>query len=301
MLNEKQITNFKHHIDNANQTISAKDLNKLGNAINNAEKNILISADEEFTNRVLFTLDNNKYANAMFIDKMENGHKLFNAKTENVLFNEKESCVMVSETVREGIVQSIFFKPHYGSPIDELMIMTDDYIPQGARIDYYVSVDGQSFFPIKKNISTLTKIVNKGPGIFIKAKLIKNRYNQSPKIYGWAALYRDIVVEKLFGLDNFDLSRFDKDELLGDTILIRDKQNEDRIVMVVEPSGITELKYDADNDNRLDTIIERSGDKIIKETMNYGMYLNSHEIQEEVLLSTTKEIVHKEIGKEGEL
>ena len=289
---DKKISKFDYHVDNINETVKAKSINDLGNSINQIERNIVEVADEDFSSSVFFALENSLKANAVFMDDLKNSYRIFQSKSIDIEYDTKESCVKINRdgNITEGTIQSVVNTPQYPSSINEVSLMVDDYIPKGAAIFYSVSVDGIDFFPIKTNISTLTKLAKTGGVIFFKAKLVKNKNFESPKIYGWAILYRDPILERLYGIRNYDLARFDS-EVVGETVLIRDRLNEDRIVLVIDPESMTEMKYDPLNDNRLDRVLERVDDRIIQEKMNYGPYYNSYGQDEVILLGTTKSLI----------
>lgn len=288
---ERKISKFDYHINNANEAIQAEDINILGKAVNNVEKNIIEISDNEFRDKALFALEHNLYANSLFVDDLKTPYKIFQAKSDNILYDEKLSCIYVGNAKNEGVVQSTFFVPDDNCPIDEVTLIADEFIPKGARIEYFISIDGTSFFPVKNGQSELVKLPSKGTGVFMKARLIKNARGETPKIFGWAALYRDTIIEKLFGLDNIDLSRYDAQQV-GDTTLIRDRKQDDKLVLIIDPTGATQLVFDEKLD-RLDYIVETEFDKTIQEKMNYGQYYNSKGQYEEVLLGTTRTAIEE--------
>jgi hypothetical protein len=298
---DRHYSTFTHHVDNAKESITAEHLNVLGKAINDVEKNIVEISEESFVDKALFVLENNKYVNAMFVDEMENAYKIFKAKSTNIVYDNNECSVRVedSASIKEGVVQSVYFTPQNAAPITKVILMADDYVPKGAKIEYFISTNGSSFFPIKPNQSEPIDLVNNGQGIFMKAKLTKNKAMESPKIFGWATFYKDTIIEKMYGITNVDLSRYDNNtETTGDTIITRDPLKGDKVVSVIDPESSTELYYD--DKGRLDYIIERIGDRVIKEKMNYGQYYNSNGQYDDVLLSTTKSLINEE-SKTGDV
>lgn len=296
---DRHYSTFIHHVDNAKETISANHINKLGKAINKVEQNIVGMAEESFIDKALFILENNKYVNAMFIDEMKTSYKIFKAKSTNIVYDSNECSIRVDDStaIKEGIAQSIYFTPQNAAPITKVILVTDDYIPKGAKIEYFISTNGGSFFPIKANQSEPVKLLDNGQGIFIKAKLTKNKAMESPKIFGWATLYQDSIIEKMYGITNVDLSRDDAGTT-GDTVITRDPLNGDKVINIIDPDTLTELYYD--DKGRLDYIIERVGDRVIQEKMNYGKYYNSSGQYDDVLLSTTRSLINEKLT-EGEV
>lgn len=298
---DRHYSTFTHHVDNAKEIISANHVNNLGKAINNVEQNIVAISDRNFVDDALFILEHNKYVNAMFVDDMANSYKIFKSKSSNIIYDTKECSVRVEDSASyvEGVVQSIYFTPENAAPITKVILLTYDFIPKGAKIEYFISTNGISFFPIKPNLSEPIELQDNGQGIFLKAKLTKNRALESPKLFGWGVLYLDTVIEKMYGITNVDLSRSDEDtETTGDTVITRDPKNGDRVIGIIDPDNSTELYYTSDG--KLDYVIERVGDRVLKETMNYGEYFNSNGTYETVLLSTTKALI-SEKSAEGEV
>lgn len=287
---KKDITKFINHIDNSNEIISAKHVNELATAINQSEKRDIELADEQFRSHVFFSLESSLFANSMFMDDLKTPYKIFKAQCTNLKYIQDESCIQVEDgSERQATFTTVKMSSQYITRIGEFAIVTDEYVPKGASIKYYISADGYSFFPIKPNISEETVLKVSGNNIFLRAVLNKNANYESPKLYGWAILYRDPIVDKTHGLANIDLSRLEN-TIVGETMLFRDPENGDRLQVVITPDSMTELHYDSydeDGEYRLSHILERIDDRIIKQNMNYGPYKNSEGAIEDVLLGIT--------------
>lgn len=288
---KRDITQFKTHVDNVNETISAKDVNAVNRSVNQLERNMISTASDTFVNKAFYALENNIFVNSMFLDEFKTPQLIFKTQSKNIIVSPEEQSVSVitDSKTKEGMVQSIYFQPKHPVAIDKVILLVDEYLPQGSKIEYFVATDLSGFYPIKHNSSTITELDMAGEGVFIRARLIKNKYNESPKIFGWAILYKDTMLDKLHGLGNIDLTRDYSTNTVGDTILVRDRGQGDKLIGVIEPGSSTELYYD--DKDRLAYTIERIGDKTTKETLNYGMYLNSQNTYEETLLGTTKELI----------
>lgn len=288
----KQITSFKQHIDNAQEKITAGHINHIQQTINNAEKEHLKLADEQFRSFAFFSLESSLFANSMFLDDLKTPYKVLFAQSSNIAYDQEQTCIKVADNgnVMSGEMVTVKLSSQYPTVINEFSLVVDHHIPKGAVIRYYVSTDGgKSYFPIKPNVSEPTVLNNKGNDIFLKVQLFKNKDYESPRLFGWCLLYRDPIVEKMFSLGHIELSKLDQ-TVVGETILFRNKKNEDRLEVIVTPSGLTELYYDSEDEKgekRLSHILERNEDKIIKQTMNYGDYEDSTGHTEEVLISIT--------------
>lgn len=302
---DKHITPFKAHIDNIKEVVSAKDINKIQEVINDVQRQHIQLADGQFRHQAFLALESSNFANSMFLDELETPYKVLLAKSSNVVFDKEESCVKViqSGNIREGEMLTVKMSSQYPTVINEFSLLVDHHIPRGAAIRYFISNDGTSFYPIKPNVSEATVLKYKNNEIFLKAQLIKNKDFESPKIYGFCILYRDPVVDKMYGLDDIDLSRLDS-TIVGETILFRDNENGDRLKIIIDPSSMTELHYDSVDSNgeeRVSHIITRTEDRITKDLMNYGPYINSEGIEEDVLISITTSLEHPEdVGKMGD-
>lgn len=282
----KQISKFKSQINQAS-TVNAEDINKISLAVENAQKVLIDLSDESFKNKVFFALENNIDINSAFIDDFSDSNyiNVFKSKAYTYNFQEK-SISAVNETAQ---VYSIKYMSKLKGTIQNVILLVDDYIPNGASINYFISIDDNNYYPIKKNKEVPTDI-KEGAVCVIKAVLNKNAFGQTPKIYGWAVLYYDKVVRLLYSIKNIGLSDNDNFEaqVLGDTILIRDPQKDDKLVAVSQGEGISHVKLTYREDGKLDTVETNVLNDIIEEKLNYGEYSKSDGTIEEVLLSTTK-------------
>lgn len=282
----KQISKFKSQINQAS-TVNAEDINKISLAVENAQKVLIDLSDESFKNKVFFALENNIDINSAFIDDFSDSNYINVFKSKAYTYNSQEKSISaVNETAQ---VYSIKYMSKLKGTIQNVILLVDDYIPNGASINYFISIDDNNYYPIKKNKEVPTDI-KEGAVCVIKAVLNKNAFGQTPKIYGWAVLYYDKVVRLLYSIKNIGLSDNDNFEaqVLGDTILIRDPQKDDKLVAVSQGEGISHVKLTYREDGKLDTVETNVLNDIIEEKLNYGQYSKNDGTIEEVLLSTTK-------------
>lgn len=282
----KQISKFKSQINQAS-TVNAEDINKISLAVENAQKVLIDLSDESFKNKVFFALENNVDINSAFIDDFSDSNYINVFKSKAYTYNSQEKSISaVNETAQ---VYSIKYMSKLKGTIQNVILLVDDYIPNGASINYFISIDDNNYYPIKKNKEVPTDI-KEGAVCVIKAVLNKNAFGQTPKIYGWAVLYYDKVVRLLYSIKNIGLSDNDNFEaqVLGDTILIRDPQKDDKLVAVSQGEGISHVKLTYREDGKLDTVETNVLNDIIEEKLNYGQYSKNDGTIEEVLLSTTK-------------
>lgn len=296
----KTITNFPYHINNATEKISAQDINEIAGAINNSEKNILDVLGTTFEQKAFFTLQNNNDINSMFMDDLKTPYKVFMANSTSIQHNASESSITLinSGAVKEGVFQTTKLVSKYTTSISKFVLLVDEEIPKGCRINYFVSSDGMSFYPIKANTGVVTEVPTTGNAMFVKAQLYKNKNFESPKLFGWALLYNDPVVDKLGSLKSVDFSQIES-TVMGDTVLVRDKKRQDKIVAIIGPDDLTELSYDEEHEMRLSKVTQRDDDQIIAEVLNYGPYEDSHGATNTVLLGTTRLLESGSIDEGG--
>ena len=58
--------------------------------------------DEAFFDKVMFNFDNNRYANALFINDIKDREYSDFSRCENIKFNRIESCIELSDLTKQG-------------------------------------------------------------------------------------------------------------------------------------------------------------------------------------------------------
>ena len=282
----KEVTKFDYHINNGKEIISADDINKVQQSINNTEKDIIDLYSQTFKAKALFALEHNKNVNSMFMDTLETPYKIYKSVSENIEYDENEKCIRLLKhgAVKEGIFQSTKMVSQYSPMINKVLLLVDTDVPKGCKINYFVSSDGVSFFPIKPGGTQPTTLGIMGNALYVKAVLYKNAKLQSPRIFSWALLYHDSLIENVAQIGDVELDNVNI-STAGETTLIRDKTKGDKLVAVISNNSITELKYG--EDGRLVDVVTKSGSGTNTTTLNYGDYLNSKDETENVLLSVT--------------
>lgn len=281
----RRYTKYKRHVNDSSERIDANDINQIQQSINEHQKDTNVIKDTAFQERVYTIFENNLYANAMFLDAYENGEYIDKTKSNNYLLNANLNNISIDKNSTSGIVTSTVIHSVHGLEIEtnDFFLITNEYIPVGASIKYYIRLLSGERYPITSNaLKTplhLSKNIN---GFNVVIELTKNSLGESPIVNGYALLYWDAEVEKNYGMINPDLQRF-PETTVGDSDgvikIIRDRANEDKVVKILEPSGETTLVYNPDNQNRLafvktvSTVDETELSQIIK--LYYEDYLNS--------------------------
>lgn len=291
MGNFNQYTKFTRHVDNAKETISANDLNTIQKSVNVSESGIIALNDNAFLNRTLFSFNHNVYGNTIFVDVLDTSEYIDLPLSSNITYQNREGNLKVGDITDRGYFITNIIKSSNDLELTNFILLTEEYIPLGGDIQYYITVGEDKYHPIKSNdVSKPYKITPPHVGtsnVRIKVEMRKNSKGETPIISAWALMYFDPELERTYGLTNPDLDIFEGD--LGNIVLLRDRLHEDRLIRVLEPNMVTELFY---NDNgELDKVETLEGSKRLVETMIYGNYLNSKGAIERVLLQVNRKMM----------
>lgn len=210
--NKRQYTQYKRHINDSHERISAQTVNSIQQDVNATQEENTEIKDKAFEERVYTIFNNDLYTNAMFIDYFKNGEFINDNKSQNIKIDDKKSQITLKNSTIDGKFQSIKMYSAYGETIgiNDFFLVTSDYVPVGASIKYFLKVESGEKWPIEPNQIKLPLHLmedNKG-GFEVIAEISPNSANESPKINGYAVLYFDSKVEENYGLTNPDLMRF---------------------------------------------------------------------------------------------
>ena len=206
----RRYTKYKRHTNDSSERIDAKDVNQIQKDINEHQKDTNIIKDEAFQERVYTIFENNLYTNAMFLDVYENGEYIDKVNSSNYILDSNFKNISLKENV--GTITSIRIHSVHGEEIElnDFFLVTNEYIPTGAGIKYYLKLMNGERYPISANAlkTPLHLSSNIQYGFSLVAELTKNALGESPIINGYAILYWDAQVEKNYGITNPDLQRF---------------------------------------------------------------------------------------------
>ena len=285
----RTFTKFQRHIDNANETISASDINKVQKSVNTNEDDIAALKNERFMDKVLFSFDNNLYVNSLFSDDYGDLRNVDIDRCKNIEHNTSEMYIAVSDGEVEAEVYTSKIRSTLGDTItlNDFFLVTDEYCPHGTKIVHYLITDHGEVYPIEANGTKTPCSIHGGvTGAVLKSVLIKNVQGETPKLYGVAVSFFDEGVEAQYGLLHPDISRFEQ-STFGTTTLIRDKAQEDKLVKVIEPNATTNLTYQSDGRLKVVEMLSSQDDIRVQDELNYGDYENSKGEVEDLLLSIT--------------
>lgn len=208
----RRYTKYKRHVNDSTERIDAQDVNKIQENINEHQEDTNIIKDTAFQERVYTIFENNLYTNAMFLDIYENGQYINKVDSENYILDSKLNNIYLDKEHSKGIVTSIRVHSVHGEEIElnDFFLITNQYIPTGASIKYYLKLMNGESYPISANAlkTPLHLSSNIKYGFSLIAEITKNALGESPIINGYAILYWDAQVEKNYGMTNPDLQRF---------------------------------------------------------------------------------------------
>lgn len=208
----RRYTKYKRHVNDSSERIDAKDVNQIQKDINEHQEDTNIIKDEAFQERVYTIFENNLYTNAMFLDVYENGEYIDKVNSSNHILDSKLKNVSLEDEKDSGTITSIKIHSVHGEDIEinDFFLVTNQYIPTGASIKYYLKLMNGERYPISANAlkTPLHLSSNIKYGFSLVAELTKNALGESPIINGYAILYWDAQVEKDYGITNPDLQRF---------------------------------------------------------------------------------------------
>lgn len=208
----RRYTKYKRHVNDSTERIDAKDVNQIQQNINEHQEDTNIIKDEAFQERVYTIFENNLYTNAMFLDVYENGEYIDKVNSSNYLLNSKLKNIFAELDSSSATITSVRIHSVHGEEIElnDFFLITNQYVPVGASIKYYLKLMNGERYPISANAlkTPLHLSSNIQYGFSLVAELTKNALGESPIINGYAILYWDAQVEKDYGLINPDLQRF---------------------------------------------------------------------------------------------
>ena len=208
----RRYTKYKRHVNDSSERIDAQDVNQIQQSINEHQEDTNIIKDTAFQERVYTIFENNLYVNAMFLDVYENGQYIDKASSNNYTLDSELNNICLDKNNKTGTITSTRIHSVHGEEIEinDFLLITNQYIPTGASIKYYLKLTNGERYPINANtLKTPLHLSNNiTHGFSLVAELTKNALGESPIINGYAILYWDAQVEKDYGMTNPDLQRF---------------------------------------------------------------------------------------------
>ena len=208
----RQYTKYKRHVDDSNEKVNAGTINKIQSDINEQQHETNLVKDTAFEERIYTIFNNNLYTNAMFVDYYKQGKYLNLNESDNVEINFEKTQLSLKAGSKSGIAISSKIYSVHGSDVEmnDFFLITNQDVPVGAEIKYYLETNKGERWPILANALKLPLHLTENikNGFKVVAELKSNSLGESPLLNGYAVLYWDAKVEEDYGMTNPDLKRF---------------------------------------------------------------------------------------------
>ena len=208
----RQYTKYKRHVDDSNEKVNAGTVNKIQSDINEQQHETNLVKDTAFEERVYTIFNNNLYTNAMFVDYYKQGQYLNLNESDNVEINFEKTQLSLKAGSKSGTAISSKIYSIHGSDVEmnDFFLITNQDVPVGAEIKYYLETNKGERWPILANALKLPLHLTENikNGFKVVAELKSNSLGESPLLNGYAVLYWDAKVEEDYGMTNPDLKRF---------------------------------------------------------------------------------------------
>ena len=208
----RQYTKYKRHVDDSNEKVNAGTVNKIQLDINEQQHETNLVKDTAFEERVYTIFNNNLYTNAMFVDYYKQGQYLNLNESDNVEINFEKTQLSLKAGSKSGTAISSKIYSIHGSDVEmnDFFLITNQDVPVGAEIKYYLETNKGERWPILANALKLPLHLTENikNGFKVVAELKSNSLGESPLLNGYAVLYWDAKVEEDYGMTNPDLQRF---------------------------------------------------------------------------------------------
>ena len=208
----RQYTKYKRHVDDSNEKVNAGTVNKIQSDINEQQHETNLVKDTAFEERIYTIFNNNLYTNAMFVDYYKQGQYLNLNESDNVEINFEKTQLSLKAGSKSGTAISSKIYSVHGSDVEmnDFFLITNQDVPVGAEIKYYLETNKGERWPILANALKLPLHLTENikNGFKVVAELKSNSLGESPLLNGYAVLYWDAKVEEDYGMTNPDLKRF---------------------------------------------------------------------------------------------
>lgn len=209
--NKRQYTKYKRHVNESNERVDAKTVNKLQEDLSTQQQETNAVKDTAFEERIYTIFNNNLYANAMFVDYFKTGEYVNMNESSNIAFDYPKTQLSIDNGTTGTAVSTLIHSVH-GADIElnDFFLITNQHVPVGAEIKYYLETHTGERWPILPNKLKLplhlTQNLKYGFKVIIDMKA--NALGETPLVNGYAILYWDAQVEANYGITNPDLMRF---------------------------------------------------------------------------------------------
>ena len=209
--NKRQYTKYKRHVNDSQERVDAATVNQLQQDLNVQQQETNDVKDTAFEERIYTIFNNNLYTNAMFVDYFKTGEHLNLNESNNIKIDTEKTQLTLDNSNTGTAISTMIYSVH-GTDIEmnDFFLITNENVPIGAEIKYYLETYNGERWPILPNALKLplhlTENLNYGFKVVMEFKA--NALNEYPLLNGYAILYWDAKVEENYGITNPDLMRF---------------------------------------------------------------------------------------------
>ena len=209
---KRQYTKYKRHVNDSNERVDAQTVNKLQDDINTQQQDTNTVKDTAFEERVYTIFDNNLFTNAMFIDCFKTGEYVNMNESNGIEVDFPTTQLTIGKGYNKGTSISTIIYSVHGPEIElnDFFLITNQDVPVGAQIKYYLETHTGERWPILPNSLKLPLHLSENLkfGFKVVVDMQANSLGEKPILNGYAILYWDAQVEANYGMTNPDLQRF---------------------------------------------------------------------------------------------
>jgi hypothetical protein len=132
-------------------------------------------------------------------------------KSSNVALDYSKTQLSIDEGVAGTAISTQVYSVHgVEIELNDFFLITNEHIPIGAEIKYYLETHTGERWPILPNALKLPLHLSENLkfGFRVIVEMKANALGETPLLNGYAILYWDAKVEENYGMTNPDLMRF---------------------------------------------------------------------------------------------
>lgn len=207
----RQYTKYKRHVNESQERIDAGTVNQLQDDLNVQQQETNTVKDTAFEERIYTIFNNNLYTNAMFVDYFKTGEYIDMNKSSNVALDYSKTQLSIDEGTAGTAISTQVYSVHgVEIELNDFFLITNEHVPIGAEIKYYLETHTGERWPILPNALKLPLHLSENLkfGFRVIVEMKANALGETPLLNGYAILYWDAKVEENYGMTNPDLMRF---------------------------------------------------------------------------------------------
>lgn len=209
--NKRHYTKYKRHVNESHERVNASTVNQLQDDLAAQQQATNEVKDITFEERIYTIFNNNLYTNAMFVDYFKTGEYINMNESSGIEINHPKTQLSIKDGNSGTAISTEIYSVHGKEiEINDFFLITNEYVPVGAEIKYYLQTYTGERWPILPNSLKLPLHLSENIkfGFKVVIDMKANALGESPLLNGYAVHYWDSKVEANYGLTNPDLQRF---------------------------------------------------------------------------------------------